>query len=290
MNDPYVYKGTEVLINKFGIKNLDALSIVEKALCTEAEIKGLPEGKFDFNHLKSIHKALFGGLYSWAGQIRTVNITKTTMFCATDYINTESYKLFNQLSSEKLLTQYPTKSEIIPRLAYYFAEINAIHPFREGNGRTNRAFLEQLAQYNGYELDFTKVNRTEYLQSSINSHAGDNFLLEKIFNECLCQKSIESLPKFILYDNHTGKQVVLNSNNDVLKYYEQHYDNDNKIASWRKAGKIEANNDFHYLVDENPYRVALILNKEFNTNISIESMKGASKQEHTLKAKEIELS
>lgn len=59
------------------------------------------------------------------------------------------------------------------RLAYYLSEINALHPFREGNGRTQRLFIEILAERAGYEVDFSEVSAEEMIQAS-----ADSFLLK----------------------------------------------------------------------------------------------------------------
>ena len=70
------------------------------------------------------------------------------------------------------------------RLAYYLSELNVLHPFREGNGRTTREFIRQLALKNGYKLNLSKVMPEEVLNASIESIV-DTKHLEKIFNECL---------------------------------------------------------------------------------------------------------
>ena len=76
------------------------------------------------------------------------------------------------------------KKDLATKLAYYLAELNVLHPFREGNGRTNREFIRQLALKNGYQLDLKKVKAEEILEASIESIV-DTKKLEEIIYECL---------------------------------------------------------------------------------------------------------
>lgn len=70
------------------------------------------------------------------------------------------------------------------KLAYYMAELNVLHPFREGNGRTIREFIRELAKYNGYELDLTKTTPKNMLNACIESVV-DTTKLEEILYKCL---------------------------------------------------------------------------------------------------------
>lgn len=186
MRDPYVYPGTNVLINNKNIKIQSELDQIETLLTVKALATGLPAGKFDFEHFKNIHKHIFGELYPWAGKTREVNIAKPSgMFCASHLVENEINKLLNQLSKEEHLKIFKEPNEFIPKFTHYFAEVNAIHPFREGNGRTTRQFFEQLAHYNGYQLDLSSISRDEYLEACISSHNLDNSKLEKVFTKSL---------------------------------------------------------------------------------------------------------
>ena len=89
--------------------------------------------------------------YEWAGEIRTVNISKGNRFCRCDYIEPQINKLLSKLKDENCLKDYD-KEKVAERLAYYLGEINVIHPFREGNGRTQRLFIEHIADSLGYSL------------------------------------------------------------------------------------------------------------------------------------------
>ena len=141
-DDRYVYSGTDVLVNRFGIRDWGKLSTVERALTgvRYAELEDSPvEGRFDLKHLCAIHRRLFGDVYPWAGKVRTRGfISKgNSLFCSPEFILPYSEDLFAKLKAENYLTGLDRDS-FIHRLAFYIAEINALHPFREGNGRAQR--------------------------------------------------------------------------------------------------------------------------------------------------------
>lgn len=160
-DDPYVYEGTSTLINKFGLTNPIELSRIEKAI-TGAAIASLEVtpvvGKYDLKHLQAIHKALFEEIYEWAGQIRRKGfISKgNSLFCAAEYIEPYSTDLFGKLKSENFLRDLDHEA-FADRIAFYIAEINALHPFREGNGRTQRVFIDQLSRQAGWNLNLTAI-------------------------------------------------------------------------------------------------------------------------------------
>lgn len=172
-DDRYVYADTDVLVNLFGIRNWDELSAVERSLSglryTELEENPI-QGDFDLDHLCAIHKHLFGDIYPWAGRIRTKGfISKgNSLFCSPDYIPSYSEDLFGKLKAENYLTGLSRK-DFIKRIAFYIAEINALHPFREGNGRTQRAFANQLARNAGWELNLSNIDPDEFRDAYIES-------------------------------------------------------------------------------------------------------------------------
>ena len=142
-DEAYCYKGTEVLKNNFNERDPRVLSQLER-MYTGARIIDLLkkplDGNFDIAHLKKIHHYIFQDIYPWAGTIRTVNISKEILFCDAQYIEKELNKIFLQLKQEQYLKNC-TDKDIAKRAAYYLGEINAIHPFREGNTRTCITFL-----------------------------------------------------------------------------------------------------------------------------------------------------
>lgn len=137
------------------------------------------EGKLDFNYLKNIHKFIFGDIYEWAGTIRTVNIAKGNSFCRCEFIEEQMESIMRKLEKENYLENLNIEM-LAERLAYYIGEINAIHPFREGNGRTQRMFIECLALKNGFSLDFAKISNEEMLEASVQTFNLEYKLMSKL--------------------------------------------------------------------------------------------------------------
>ena len=184
----YCYPNSFVLKNKLNIKNQTELENAERAItslkASQASLERI-EGGFDFEHLKKIHKFLFGEIYDWAGSVRTVNISKGSRFCSAEYIEPQINELFEKLKQEDYLRSCKSKKELGKRLAYYLGEINGIHPFREGNGRTQRMFIEHLAYNAGYSLDFMKISSEDMLEASVRAFVYDYGLMEKIITNAL---------------------------------------------------------------------------------------------------------
>ena len=102
----YCYPNSDVLINKLNIHDSDKLPEVERKL-TMLRLMDLLEkpvtGKFDFEHLRNIHKYIFQDIYSWAGKIRTVDIAKSNMFCKVQFIEMQASVLFRKLQNDDYL-------------------------------------------------------------------------------------------------------------------------------------------------------------------------------------------
>ena len=183
-NSIYCYENTNILINKLDIKNPVILSNYEKQVVSLKLLalhkRGIT-GVFDVAHFVNIHKFLFEDIYPFAGEFRTENIAKDNFsFADFQYIDSEITKLFDELKNENYLEGLD-KSATAQRLAHYWAELNVLHPFREGNGRTTREFLRQLALKNGYSLNFQNVNAKELLEASVKSVADESQLSNLIY-------------------------------------------------------------------------------------------------------------
>lgn len=180
----YCYAGSNVLKNKLDIRDLDTLHAAERdySAVRQAELVGQGvTGDFSFKHLCSIHKHLFGDVYAWAGKTRTVS-------CLVQFIESQFDDLYRNLKNENFLADITDKEEMSKRLAYYLSEINMIHPFREGNGRTQRLYIEQICLNNGrFEIDFTDVSKEEMIAASVRSANASNDMLEKLIKNCLVE-------------------------------------------------------------------------------------------------------
>ena len=140
-SDPYTYPGSEVLRNLAGIRDAQQLAVYEADLTASrlAELSVKPvNGRFDAAHLRSIHKFIFQDVFSWAGEFRTVNISKgDNFFGAAPFIGTALEDVLRRLP-EKTFGRGMDARSFAQHAACYLGEINAIHPFREGNQLQNR--------------------------------------------------------------------------------------------------------------------------------------------------------
>ncbi len=188
MADVYCYPDSSVLKNKLGIHDKEQLLMAEIRLVAIRlyQLQEHPiQGNFDLNHLCRIHGHIFQDLYPWAGKIRTVNIAKTNMFCLVQHIQTYAQTIFPSYYMDCMRVK--DKSErFISVFTEHYADLNALHPFREGNGRTQREFARELCLKCGYILDLTHTDHEEMLTGSIMSFdRGDNAKLETVFQKCI---------------------------------------------------------------------------------------------------------
>ncbi|AAF84466.1 cell filamentation protein Fic [Xylella fastidiosa] len=184
--DPYLDSETGVLRNLLGISDQGWLDKIESTLSflRTSELRERPvKGKFDLAHLQEIHNRLFQDVYDWAGQIRQVEISKgNTMFAQQIAIQSAAQQIFGQLAKERFLCGLDAE-EFSKRAGDYLGEINVLHPFREGNGRTQREFIAQLAQRAGYRIDWGVVSQADMIKASIDAYNGDSSGLASIIRE-----------------------------------------------------------------------------------------------------------
>lgn len=176
-SDPYLDEHSGILKNRFGITDQAELDRVEATfgLVRAYELVENPvAGRFDLAHLQAIHKRLFGDVYEWAGEIRTVDISKgQTRFANFQQIESYAPEITRPLQREQLLRglNIDTFSE---RAGHYLGELNVLHPFREGNGRATREFVGQLARGASYAVDWSSIERSELIQASIEAYEGSS--------------------------------------------------------------------------------------------------------------------
>lgn len=209
----YCYKDTDVLINNLNITNDKDLYDAERELVMlrTSEFTDNPiKANFDFNHLKAIHKYLFHDIYRWAGEIRNCNIAKQDLFCLSNFIENYATEIFNQLKNEKYFIQYDNKTTL-KKLVTLFADINALHPFREGNGRTQREFIKSLARINGIEIDLADVDKENMIIASHDSINGNYEKLMSMFKNNSSILSKEKQYKYIeMYCSEELKNAIQN--------------------------------------------------------------------------------
>jgi cell filamentation protein len=189
--DPYSDPVTRVLYNKLGIRSATALEAAEREI-THAALILLEESpvpaSYDLPHLQEIHERIFGDIYGWAGQIRTVTIAKGTMFCLPQHIRSSAIAIFHELHDEHCLRGLGLNS-FVERLAHYLGEVNALHPFRDGNGRAQRAFCRQLAREAGFTLDWQHLDPGRNVEASIASMRGNSGPMTEMLSELVREDS-----------------------------------------------------------------------------------------------------
>lgn len=165
-------------MNLPGLRDPKALEQFELEKTSARSRDLLPSGRLDADHYQAIHKYLFQDVYEWAGQLRTVSISKgASPFCEPRFIQEQLAQLFSRLEQQDFLRQLDPTSFAI-RAAEFLADLNAIHAFREGNGRTQLAFLTLLASEAGHPFDHSRMVEAEFLQAMIQSFDGNNAPLE----------------------------------------------------------------------------------------------------------------
>lgn len=215
----YCYPNCFVLKNKLNIKDEGLLEEAERQI-TAVKILDLKmhpiKGDLNFEHLLNIHENICNDIYEWAGKTRSVNISKGSQFCNYMFINNMAEEVFSKLRKENYLIGL-TAEEIITKLSYYLGEINAIHPFREGNGRAQRVFIEYLAQAAGYYVDFSEVTSQEMIGASAESFVCDYSKMEKILRKAIESISSDEQEEFI------NSMAPIDSNLlKVFRYWKMH--------------------------------------------------------------------
>lgn len=172
-DDPGHYPGTSVLANLLDIRDADELAAFEAEIVSARGEEPLPSGELSKAHYLAVHKHLFGDVYAWAGEPRTIRTGKGgNWFCYPEHIDSQLNALFRALKADNFLGGRNVRA-FAEGAAAFLAHLNAIHAFREGNGRTQLAFLALLAQQAGYTLRYEQMDPSEMLRAMIVSFAGD---------------------------------------------------------------------------------------------------------------------
>lgn len=182
------YPNTSILINKFDIRDERKLNEVESVLVSAryAEWLNDPEiSTFDFDHYKAIHRFLFSDLYDWAGEVRAVDISKKgTLFTPAENIEHQAELIFERLKEHNYFNGLPC-DEFVEEIVDFYCVTNALHPFREGNGRTQRAFLTQLVRNAGYDINFADMDTDLLMIATIQAAQGVTDLLRRVLSESI---------------------------------------------------------------------------------------------------------
>jgi len=185
VEDPYTYEGSTVLRNLLDLRDPEKLADFEAEISTQRAGEPLPAGNLDFAHYCAVHHHLFQDVYEWAGKPRTVRIAKGgNPFCFPENIESQANKLFGELKIANFFQDLAPK-DFAENAAHFLGELNAIHAFREGNGRSQLAFFDMLATQAGYPLDLHKLDAKKMLEAMIASFDGDETQLRDLMVELI---------------------------------------------------------------------------------------------------------
>jgi cell filamentation protein len=179
--DPYCYPGSSVLKNRLDLRTQSELETYEKFISTQRADEPLPIGRLTYSHYRAIHRHLFQDVYTWAGRIRTIRIAKEdSWFCYPEYIDREMRRIFEELAGDNCFRDLDAET-FARKAAHFLSELNAIHPFREGNGRTQSVFLTILADQAGHPLDLERLDPpAKMMNAMIASFTGDERPLREL--------------------------------------------------------------------------------------------------------------
>ncbi len=174
MSDPvYCYPPDHrVLRNKLNLRDAAQLDQFERELVAQRTAQGIPAGDFDLAHLRAIHRHLFQDVYDWAGEIRTVEIARGgNQFQFRQYIGTGMADVHRRIVVARYLRNLSARA-FAEKAGEIIGDINYVHPFREGNGRTQALYLEALARQAGHPIDLRRLVRESWMEASKAAHAG----------------------------------------------------------------------------------------------------------------------
>ena len=194
MADYFVDSDEDALENKLGITDATELKSKEQEIVTNksADILGESPTVFDLDYLLHIHKILFDDIYDFAGKLRTVDIAKPDAkapFAHVRFLEPESKRIFGELKSKRYLRKLG-KQDFAKEITVLAAELNALHPFREGNGRAIRLFLIMLADYASYLLDYSQVSADELIRADKLAFEGNIKPLLEVYSHVVTKPSL----------------------------------------------------------------------------------------------------
>ena len=174
-----------VLRNRLDIRDGPALEAAERLFVAQRLLEPMPAGDFDLAHLKAIHRHLFRDVYAWAGEVRKVEIAKGgSRFQPRRFIETGMADVHRRILAAGHF-QGTDPNRFAANAGPVLGDINHVHPFREGNGRTQLQFLKQLAVRAGHRLDLTRLDRAAWMNASQKSNMGDHRAMTRCIRQAL---------------------------------------------------------------------------------------------------------
>lgn len=183
------YPGTRCIANYYGIKDKTQLDEVDRMISAIriAQLLAHPMDKpLSLEYFISIHKHIFGDLYPSAGVFRTKGAAKRTEFVPPEMIERMLSELMEKLEASdwlKKLDEDDDDWDFLNELAYFMGELEAIHPFVDGNGRVTRYFISYIARRAGYYISWGSADPDQLLEASISAIDGDYQALVDLLEE-----------------------------------------------------------------------------------------------------------
>ncbi|SQC36296.1 Probable adenosine monophosphate-protein transferase fic [Helicobacter fennelliae] len=220
--------------NLVGATNLKELSKRERLISIEAQkslILNPIKGSFDYPHLKAIHKFIFQDIYTWAGLDRfDMGLygfmgKGDSIFCKGGFIPQQAKVIFENLKAQNFYKDCKEIESFAHKLSLFMADLNALHPFREGNGRVQRIFVNDLAKNAGFVLDLNLTPKEQMLEACIKAMNGENEKLYMLVKNNLyestqqdMQERLESnLRNFDKVSDTQQRKEFLKRANDIAK-------------------------------------------------------------------------
>ena len=228
--DPYLIQGTTVLRNLAGIidsAEFDAFESTSARLRMIEFFDSNPQVEPTLRGVQAIHYQLFQDVYDWAGQLRTINMGKgESLFLPLEFFS-NGIEYFERTLKEDHYLQGLNRDQFIERLAVNFDNLNVLHPFREGNGRTQRLFWSVIARDAGWDIQWSQISAQENIDASVQALLHVNYQpLMALFDRCVSPLDRHSLVFSML--NHqpildSGKQYATEISEDIRQRHVSRY-------------------------------------------------------------------
>lgn len=183
----YCYPDSNVLKNKLNIRDAEELKQAEEEFVAVKQLVLLQEpieGRFTKAHLLRIHRFLFEDVYPFAGNLRREQISKgDTLFYPPDLIDRELRRVFRDIHEKAMLHEKDPRTQV-RNLSYVMANLNIIHPFREGNGRCIRELIRCMALEYGLLINWGNADRDLLINAAVAS-VDDDMAFCDVLQQCL---------------------------------------------------------------------------------------------------------
>lgn len=249
------------LKNYYDLSDKKKIDAIERDFSYAAQLNIINDGinpVFSSEYYRSIHYKLFSNIYPWAGEFRTVDFTKgDSIFVPVQNIETLLNKSLIQLYCNLKTHDASDKDSVANDIGRFVADVNTIHPFREGNGRTQRIFSGKVANKHGYQLNYASVSNERMKQAAIAAFESDYEPMQKIMRSIIRPKLDNSLP---LQSEH----LIDDDDFNYIKYKSKNAGEDQKI----EPGVVKYVSE-NYILMKNDDGFSVYKRLDFNRNYAV---------------------